>query len=251
MCKRFCKALQAAFGLYSVLPAGRADWDDANAGLLLACFPLVGGGIGALWYAAARLLALWQPPLLLHGALLCLTAPLLTGFFHLDGFSDVMDAVCSRRPQAERQRILKDPHLGAFGAMGLCVWAMLSWASACGAVEKHASLLPFLLIPVLSRCVCGLLLLRLPLLAQSGYAAYYRQHTSAAVQFWLGALGALCLAGSAVAGPPCFLPLASLLVGSGLSAWGACRSLGGVNGDVAGWALTVGEACALFCMTCL
>ena len=45
-----------------------------------------------------------------------------------------------------------------------------------------------------------------------------------------------------------FAPLAAA-VGYGAALWYACRQLGGMSGDVSGFALTLGELCGLAVLT--
>lgn len=251
---RFFVALCTALGMFTILPVPRPKWDDASTGLLLPMFPLVGVVLGGLWYGAAWVLALWQPPALLHAVFLCLVPCVLTGFLHMDGYLDAADAVLSRRELAERQRILKDAHIGSFGAIALAIYCLLAVASAHAMVQRPGAgvTAALLLVPVFSRCCCGVLLLHAPLLSQTGYAAMYRRSARPVHTAWLCAVGAACLAaGWFFGGAAVLAPLVACLAGGGLTALVLCRNLGGVNGDVSGCALTVGELCALLCLALL
>ena len=208
---------------------------------MLACLPLVGLIAGGVWALCAWLGGFLPRPI---GALLCAAAPwLVTGFLHLDGFMDVCDAVMSRRDMETRQRILKDSHCGAFAVICMVLLACGQW---CVAMANPAvPLLPLLLIPVASRACAALAVLTLPPMESSQYAAM----TGTKAPYT--AFAALVLA-AAVTVPLAvwgsFAPLAAA-VGYGAALWYACRQLGGMSGDVSGFALTLGELCGLAVLT--
>lgn len=71
----------------------------------------------------------------------------LTGALHFDGFCDLADAAFAPKGAEERWRIVKDPHIGSF-ALAAGSLLLLTKVAAVGSLE---SLLPLLLIPLLSR----------------------------------------------------------------------------------------------------
>lgn len=106
-------------------------------------------------------------------------------------------------------------------------------------------LLPLLLLPVASRASAALAVLTLPPMESSQYAAMSGKKAP------YTAFAALVLAASvtvplAVWGS--FAPLASA-AGYGAALWYAYRQLGGMSGDVSGFALTLGELCGLAVLT--
>lgn len=254
---RLMIALCTAFGMFSILPVPKHKWDDDATGLLIPLFPVVGAAVGGLWAACAYGLFVWQPPALLHAVLLCLVPCVFTGFLHMDGYLDAADAVLSRRALAERQRILKDSHIGSFAAIALAVYFLLAVSAAHALAqspdEGQSNLFAALVcIPVLSRCGCGLLVLNAPLMSETGYAAMYRESAKPMHTVWLCALGVCCLvAGWWLGGAQTLAALLAGLACGGLTAWGLCRNLGGVNGDVSGCVLTIGELSALLCFAIL
>jgi len=112
---------------------------------------LAAGGACWGWSALCGLLAL---PDILRGAGLCLLPVLITGGVHLDGYADTCDALASHASPQRRQEILKDPHLGAFAAIRLCVYFLASFAlwTALPRYDGPAFLLAF----CLSRALSGL-----------------------------------------------------------------------------------------------
>lgn len=235
-----------AFGTYSVLPVPRR-WADRGACWLLPLLPLVGAVVGLMWLGAATVLGAAGVPAPLAGAVLALVPVALTGGLHLDGFCDVSDAVLSRRDLAQRREILKDPHLGAFGAMALGGYLLLSDGALVALVAGGGTLMFLPLATVVSRCVAGLVLLHGRPMSQVGYGALYRAHGRPWHGPWLVLLGLCCAAAGVVFGMPG--PVLAAVGGSVLAAFWASRSLQGVNGDVAGHAIAVGELCALLAAT--
>lgn len=77
-------------------------------------FPLAGAVVGLI---AGLPLMLDSPPLLLAALSLSLSVG-LTGALHEDALADFADAGGGRTPQ-DRLRIMRDPHVGAYGVMAL------------------------------------------------------------------------------------------------------------------------------------
>jgi adenosylcobinamide-GDP ribazoletransferase len=159
---------------------------------------------------------------------------------------DTSDAVLSRCPLEDRLRILKDPHTGAFAVIALAVLFVLQFAAAYAVLEKGVQLALLIIIPIISRCCSALSVLCLKPMFQSGYAHMLRQNTTTvhilfiaviaifgiALSYFLAHLGGLIVALSVAAGF------------TGAMAW-AYRDLKGVSGDLAGFALVIGELCGL------
>ena len=230
-----------AWGMFLAIPCPLKIWNEKARGKMICCLPLVGLVVGGVWVLAAWLGRFLPPP---AAALLIAAAPwLVTGFLHLDGFMDVCDAVLSRRDLPRRQEILKDPHCGAFAVIGMVLLALSQWSVALSA--ECVSLLPLLLIPAASRGCAALAVLTLRPMTTSQYAAMAEKKAPyavfAAVVMAAAAMAPLALWGS-------FAPLAAA-AGYWLAVWYADRQLGGMSGDVSGFALTLGELCGLAVLT--
>ena len=114
-----------------------------------ALFPLVGLLLGAMLVALdAGLSALLARPIV--DGLLLLVAIAVTGALHLDGFVDSCDGLFSFTSPERRLEIMRDSHVGAFGAVGACLLLLVKWAAlvAVPAPLKPAALL---LMPTLAR----------------------------------------------------------------------------------------------------
>lgn len=223
-----------AWGMFLAIPCPKKIWRESARRKMVACLPLVGLIAGLVWTGCVWLSAFLPLPL---GALLCAAAPwLVTGFLHLDGFMDVCDAVLSRRDLETRQRILKDSHCGAFAVICLVLLFLCQWAVflSAGAIP----LLPLVLVPVSCRACAALAVLTLRPIAVSQYSAMERG--GAPVVFAALVLTGVCALSAILWGS--FAPLAAA-AGYALAVWYADRQLGGMSGDVSGFALTLGELC--------
>ena len=86
---------------------------------MLGFLPLTGLIIGAVWAGLCVLFVMLGLPYLVISFLVTFSLFALYGFIHLDGFMDCCDAIMSRRPVEEKQKILKDSHCGAFAVISL------------------------------------------------------------------------------------------------------------------------------------
>lgn len=240
------KAFFMCLGMFSAIPCPYRPWDEDSRGLMTACLPLVGALIGGIWYVLSCVGNVILPNAI-SAALIAFLPFLLTGFMHLDGFMDTCDAILSWRPLEQRQKILKDVHCGAFAVVG-AVLLVLSMFAAVWDV-RTGDLRPCVLIPVVSRCCSAFCVTFFRPIGHSEYAALQRNMgtpiTSVVLLLlsfvisavWCGGHGVVCV-------------LATLL-GYGLAMAHAARMLDGVSGDLAGYALCVGELCGLIATACI
>ena len=135
---RYIKGFLMAWGCFCRIPCPYRGWEEDNRYAMLNMFPLIGTALGVLVSVVWWLLSLLSAGSLLTGALLTFCYFWMTGFIHLDGFMDCSDAVLSRRPLADRQRILKDSHIGAFAVMSLCFMLLLFFASMTTLAESFS-----------------------------------------------------------------------------------------------------------------
>ena len=232
-----------AWGTFLSVPCPVRRWDEAARPYMLAALPLMGAVIGGAWCAANALLR-FLPPLVFALALAVLPW-LMSGFIHLDGYMDVCDAVLSRRDPDARRRILKDPHCGAFGVIALVLLALGQWSLLASAAEL--SWMPLLLLPVASRACAALAVLHLRAMEGSQYAAAVKKTPAVTVFLVLTLAAAMVLplwAAHSVAPAVCAAVY-------WLCAWHGFRQLGGMNGDISGFSLTLGELAGVAAMCLL
>ena len=237
--KRIVHAFFMCQSMFCAIPCPCRVWDEEARPLMLPMLPLVGLEIGALWWFLGWLTGLLGLPVLIRGLILALWPYLATGFLHLDGFMDVTDAVKSCRDLARRREILKDSHVGSFAVIGLCM-LMLSQFAVFASISNDKNCLILLFLPAVSRCGSALAVTALPSMSTSQYAAQ-KKPTSHLVVL----TGMLCLfvaLGFVLCGLS-GLALIGCMAGYGLALRRGYRSLEGMNGDIAGYALTISELC--------
>ena len=237
--KRYLRAYGMCRSMFCAIPSPYQGWDEEARPLMLLFLPLVGLELGIYWALAGWLCHLLALPQAVTGLALAVLPYLLSGFIHLDGFLDVTDAVGSCRSLEKRREILKDSHVGAFAVIGCCILMIAAYAFA---VSGGGNVWILMLVPVVSRCCSALAVTGLKPMTTSQYANRVNQRSLLMVPAVL-----LCLflaAGFLLCGTGVFV-LAGCLVGYSLALLRAYRSLEGMNGDIAGFSLTIGELCAV------
>jgi adenosylcobinamide-GDP ribazoletransferase len=82
-------------------------------------FPCVGFLLGLVLAGINCLLLLLNFPRLSIDIILVVMLIFLTGGIHLDGLADTIDAILSGRKSDEMLKIMRDPHIGAMGVLGI------------------------------------------------------------------------------------------------------------------------------------
>ena len=232
--------LRTALAFLTRLPVGvPAEPSLARAA---AWFPVVGllvGGAAAGTRAAADLAL---PPAAAT-LLAVLVAVLLTGALHEDGLADVADALGAHVDRARRLEILRDPRVGAFGALALVLAAGLVVATVAPLDTADAAR-TLIVAHVLARWAILPVSRALPPARPDGAGTLLRVGTPALlVASALASAAALAVAGPhAGAATLGAATLAALAVGAALM-----RGLGGVTGD--GYGATAKVAELAVCVT--
>ena len=237
--KRMLHAFFMCQSMFCAIPCPCRVWDEEARPLMLPMLPLVGLEIGALWWLLGWVTGRLGLPTLIRGLILALWPYLATGFLHLDGFMDVTDAVKSCRDLPRRREILKDSHVGSFAVIGLCMLLLAQFA-VFASIPADKDCLILLLIPAVSRCGSALAVTALPSMSTSQYAAQRKPKSHRIVPAIL--LGLFVVLGFVLCGRSGFA-LMGCAAGYALALRRGYRSLAGMNGDIAGYALTIGELC--------
>ena len=278
--EKLITAFFMAWGNFLRIPCPVKKWDDSLKKEMLKMLPSVGLVIGLLWFLLGLASYKLRLPYLLSGFLMTAYIYGVTGFFHLDGFMDVRDAVMSRRNIEERQRILKDSHVGAFAVISVVILILGMFAGTSAYMytleriaETEASqvsvmpyLAPFILIPICSRQKAGGAVLKYKPMKSSQYAdmeSLNREREKvilpssilsiqgAAYLFILlfltvvfGVFGSWSEGSRALS----ILPEAMILIVWGITSIStgtairrSRKDLGGMNGDIAGYGICMGE----------
>lgn len=238
-------AIIAAFSCFSRIPMPHIDWDKADMRFMMAAFPLVGAVIGAcLWLWGTLCAHAGLGPVML-GTGIALIPIAISGGIHMDGFADVIDALSSHASPERKREILKDPHAGAFAAMG--VGGHLIATVALASELDPTRMAAVAAIPVISRCLSGLATVSLQAASTEGMLAAERATADRrAVRVMLCITLACVTAALAWLEPAC---AASMPTIAALALWRtwrmARREFGGMSGDIAGFYLQVAELAML------
>ena len=232
------KSVLIAFSMFSAIPVPQTDWEERSMRYSLCAFPLVGVVIALLSFGWGKLCAALSLPELLRGAGYCLLPVLVTGGIHLDGYADTWDALSSHAGTEKKQEILKDPHLGAFAGIRLCMYFTASLALWCALPEVRV----FSLLGIygLSRCLSGIALMSFPIRPGSGLARSFAEAAEQTTVRRILTGAALVFAGLLGLGGSPLSAVAAVLV------FGRYKRLcekefGGLSGDLAGWFLQTAE----------
>ena len=164
------ETIAVAFAMFSAVPVPQPVWNEKNMRYALCAFPLVGVVCGVAWFGWSALAEKLAFPLIFRAAGFCLLPVWLTGGIHLDGYADTCDARSSYGDMEKKQKILKDPHCGAFAVIRLCMYFVLWFALCCSFQPAEKGLLCMGLGFVLSRALSGLAVASFPLAKNTGLA---------------------------------------------------------------------------------
>ncbi len=238
--KTYLHAFAMCQSMFCSIPAPQI-WDEKAKDKMLLFLPIVGLEIGAIWAGLAWLCRLLNLPSMITALVLSAYPYIVTGFLHLDGYMDVTDAMKSWRDLERRREILKDSHVGSFAVIGI-VLLMLAQFAFFASAPTDANFLILIVVPAVSRCCSSWAVTGLKPMSTSQYAGQQKPKTHmVALTIMLCVLLAM---GFLLCGKYCF-SLVGCLIGYGLALRRAYKSLEGMNGDIAGYALTIGELCAV------
>ena len=239
--KKYLHAFAMCQSMFCAIPFPGNIWDEKVRDKMLLFLPIVGLEIGGIWAVLAWLCRVLNLPALITGLILCAYPYIVTGFIHLDGYMDVTDAVKSWRDLERRREILNDSHVGSFAVIGILLLVLAQFVFMASA-PVDANYLILIFIPTVSRCGSALAVMALNPMSTSQYAQQKKPRSHIVV---LTAMVCIFVAaGFLLCGKYGFV-LVSCIVGYAIALCRAYKSLDGMNGDVAGYALTIGELCAV------
>ena len=136
---------------------------------------------------------------------------------------------------------MKDSHVGSFAVIGLAL-LMLTQFALFASCKQDTDCRILCLVPVVSRACSALAVTALPPMNTSQYAG--QQKPGAQLWILLLVLAGAIAAGFALWGKYGFA-LIGCMLGFCLGLRRAYAGLQGMNGDIAGYALTLGELCGV------
>ena len=238
--KTWLHAFAMCQSMFCAVPVPQV-WDERAKDKMLLFLPIVGLEIGTIWAGSAWLCCLLNLHAMIAALILSAYPYIVTGFLHLDGYMDVTDAVKSWRSLESRREILKDSHVGSFAVIGIALLMITQFAFFASA-PVDANFLILIFIPAVSRCCSALAVTGLKPMSGSQYADQRKPKSHMVVLAMM--LAFFLAAGFLLCGKYGF-SLVGCLVGDGLALRRAYKSLEGMNGDISGYALTIGELCAV------
>ncbi len=239
--KTYFHAFAMCQSMFCAIPFPGKIWDEDAKGRMLLFLPVIGLEIGGIWVLLHWLCGYLNLPTMVTALVLCAWPYFATGFIHLDGFMDVTDAIKSWRSLERRREILKDSHVGSFAVIGIVMLILAQFAFFAGA-KPWAERLILLFIPAVSRCGSALAVTGLKSMSISQYAD--QKKPKAHLTILAVMLGAFLALGFILCGKYGFA-LVGGVIGYGFALRRGYKSLEGMNGDIAGYALTVSELCAV------
>ncbi len=138
----------------------------------MAWYPLVGcvtGLVTGYGYALAKLFFSSG----VSAALTLILYIVFTRALHLDGFMDTIDGFFSHRPKEQILKIMKDPQVGSFAALGAGGWFLVLYSAI-----PQLSPLDHVLIHTFSRTCILLLPLIFPYPRQSGTGKFFVENVN-------------------------------------------------------------------------
>ena len=238
--KTYLHAFAMCQSMFCAIPVPQV-WDEKAKDKMLLFLPVVGLEIGIIWAVIAWICRLLDLPAMITALILSAYPYLVTGFLHLDGFMDVTDAVRSWRDLARRREILKDSHVGSFAVIGIVLLVIAQFA-VFASVPAEADFHILIFIPAVSRCCSALAVTGLRSMATSQYADQKKPKSYMVTLVII--LVIFLAAGFLLCGKYGFALIGGL-AGYGLALRRAYKSLEGMNGDISGYALAIGELAAV------
>jgi adenosylcobinamide-GDP ribazoletransferase len=215
--------------------------EEKDLGRSMAFFPLVGLTLGGLLAGADFILARFLP-VQVTDLLLIIIITAVTGALHLDGLADVCDGLAARGGRDRFLAVMKDPHIGAVGVVGLVLGLLLKYVALLH-VPPEVRRESLLFFPVVARFSQVQMTAGSQRARNDGLGALF-VGGAGVPQF--GAAGLLTLAAAflllGLKGLSCVL--AASLFTWGMKAW-SHRRLGGVTGDVIGCVSELNEILCL------
>lgn len=242
----YIRSFFMALSMFSVIPTPNYKWEKENTKNILKFYPVVGLIIGVLWVLIFNILNLLKVNNILISAILLIYPIGITGMLHLDGFMDICDAVFSRRDRETKLKILKDSCTGAFSVICFGVLMIIEFASIYSIVEYKKNILFLLFIPIISRSFMALMILVKPEIKESTLVKIFKDGTSLSDRILQGLvliiifLSLFLKLGMMYA---IFMIIMCLFMLYKTNV--NIKELGGINGDVAGYGLVVGECIGL------
>ncbi len=229
--------LAAAFGLLTRLPVPFAAPRPEGAW----AWPLAGATVGAIAAVAGFAASASGLPAGPGAALVLAVASVLTGGLHEDGLADTVDGFYGGHTTERRLAIMKDSHIGSFGALALMLGLLIRWSALVPLIAGgHWGAI--IAVAALSRVPMAAIMAGLPNARGTGLSHQVGRPPAKTAILAAGLALAIALASVEWAALPMALAVAVATAGVAAS---AKAKIGGQTGDVLGAAQQIAEIAAL------
>lgn len=229
--------LRAAFGLLTRLPVGFAASRAEGAW----AWPLAGAAIGAIATTLGYLACASGLPAGPSAGLVLAVSAVLTGALHEDGLADTVDGFFGGHTPERRLAIMKDSHIGSFGALALMLGVLIRWSALAGLIGGgHWGVI--IAAGALSRVPMAAIMAALPNARGAGLSHQVGRPSARAAMLAAGLAMALALACTEWVALAMGVAVAAAATGTAAL---AKAKIGGQTGDVLGAAQQTSEIAAL------
>lgn len=217
----------------------KGEWDEKSFSHSSVFFPLVGLIIGALVGLVAWLIRMTDLAMV---AAVCslITAIVVSGGIHLDGFMDMCDGLFASRGRERALEIMKDSHVGSFAVLGVIMLLLLKLVLYSAIIPEEWFFIAFLTAFVFSRFMLICCILCFPSARSEGLGVTVKRYVSKPALIW--GIGLVLIIFALTGFVPILIAfLLSLFVILGISAQ-INKFLHGLTGDIYGAMAELGEA---------
>lgn len=240
--KKLFKGFIMALSMFTIIPTPYIEWDDDGAKNMMKFYPIIGGIVGVIWSMIYYLMSNLNISMVLKSTIIMMVPFIVTGMLHLDGFMDVCDAILSRRDREEKLRILKDSTIGAFAVISLLILFFLQFGSIHSIIEKSIPFYMLILIPIISRSIVAYFLLSRTTIKESTLGTYFKKGTNITdIAIMIISLILMAINSFMLLNYYGLVLVLSMILGVIWAVEKCKKEFGGISGDVAGFALVVGE----------
>lgn len=237
--------LITAIRTLSVLPVPGRDAERMSSSL--PWFPIVGFILGSICYAVAMLMEFVTKNIWPEGTAIIVISCgiLLTRAIHMDGLADWADGFGGNRDKQKILAIMKDSHIGVFGAISLVIIVLVKWIALTRLIASDMSVY-IIASYIVSRTMQVELTASLPYARAEGGTAAPFVNGAGFLHRFLALCSALVvlvvLYGTTIG-------IAALCIGwvvCRMFGWHCRRRVGGVTGDLLGACSEITETIILF-----
>ena len=228
-------------------------WTEEDFGRSVKFFPAIGAVLGISYVAIIGLIinltdGRFQT---LEAAIVLALTVMLTGGIHCDGFMDTFDGLFSGRDRERMLEIMKDSHVGAFGAVSFMTLAIVEFATLeeLTRLPSETFLSAIYAMPILGRLMMAMTIGLFPYARREGMGKAFAQYTTGSTLIFAAVETLILLLPIAIVSVEMFLAaLASACAAFMFTLYFghyATKKLGGVTGDVYGAVTLISESIVL------